>query len=254
MSISRATNLTQHSRPTSADRWTRVNWIAVAALTLLLIDAGLWWQGIRSGAVLPAQGLDLQTYRTAAQSWLATGQWFAPYQLAGPYAMWGSGQPILYPPNAIPLFAAFTVLPGFLWWAVPLGVIGWSLRRDSRLILVLALLAWPQTISLIWAGNPVMWMAAFLALSLRWPGFAPFVLLKPILAPFSLIGIRGRGWWIGAGLLVVVSLPFAGLWLDYLTVLRNAHGDQGWLYLAGNVPLMLVPIVGGAPRSPGSST
>lgn len=214
----------------------------MAAILVGTVDVGVWYLGSRSGAVLPAFGMDLDTYRTAAATWLQTGEWFAPYQVAGPYTM--EAQPILYPPSAIPMFAAFTVLPAFLWWAVPLGIIAMSLPRSGpRLALVLALLAWPQTVSLIWAGNPVMWMAAFLALSRRWPWFAPFVLLKPTLAPFALYGIHRRGWWVGLAVLAVLSLVFLPMWRDYVVVLQNAHDQQGWLYIFANVPLMLVPLV-----------
>jgi len=205
----------------------------MAAVLVGTVDVAAWWTALRSGVYWPGPGMDLATYTDAARSFLGGTGFYHAYQLAGPYAM--DGQPILYPPSAIPLFAAFTVLPGFLWWAIPLGVLAWRLPRDRRLWAVLALLAWPQTAALVWAGNPVMWMAAALSL-----GFAPLVLLKPTLAPFALIGFGSRRWWTGLAVLAVLSLAFVPLWADYVTVLPNARDEQGWLYVAGNVPLMVV--------------
>jgi hypothetical protein len=78
-------------------------------------------------------------------------------------------------------------------------------------------------------------MAAALSL-----GLGPLVLLKPTLAPFALFGMRQRRWWVAAAVLGVVSLAFLPMWPDYLTVLGNARDEQGWLYVAGNVPIMVV--------------
>jgi hypothetical protein len=156
-------------------------WIVAAAL-LGTVDVIAWALAIRQGVYFPGPGMDLATYTDAARSFLGGTGFYHAYQLVAPYGL--EGQPILYPPSTIPLFAAFTVLPSVLWW-IPLGVLAYRLPRDRRLWAVLACLAWPQTITLVWAGNPVMWCAALLAL-----GFSPLVLLKPTLAPFALIGAR----------------------------------------------------------------
>jgi len=218
--------------------WSGVNWIAMAAVLVLVIDAGTWLMAFRVGFYVPATGGDFTAYRDAAQSWLNGTGFYYPFELTGPYAIFGHPYPILYPPNAIPLFAAFTVLPGFLWWAIPLTAIGWRVRRASlsRLALILGLVLWPTTLSMVVTGNPGMWIVAFLAL-----GLGPLVLLKPTLAPFSLVGIRGRRWWITAACLAVVSAFFWRDWLDWLTVVRN--GDGSLLYSLRDVPAMLIPLV-----------
>jgi heme/copper-type cytochrome/quinol oxidase subunit 4 len=219
----------------SADGGRRpVSPLVMAAILIGTVDLVMWYLSIRSGFTLPAEGIDLGTYRAATQSFLGGTGFYQSYQLAGPYTM--ELQPILYPPSAIPLFALFTVLPSVVWWAIPLGILAWSMRGlpRSRWPIVLALLAWPQTVTLIWAGNPVMWMAAFLAL-----GFGPLVLLKPTLAPFALVAARERRWWLGAAILLVLAVVPWSTWLDYLVVLGNAS-ESNWFYVAGNVPIMLV--------------
>ena len=70
---------------------------------------------------------------------------------------------------------------------------------------------------------------------------APFVLLKPSLAPFALFGIRRRSWWLGASVLVVLCLPFGAMWLDWLSTLRNSQGG-GLLYSSLEVFLLLLPL------------
>jgi len=70
---------------------------------------------------------------------------------------------------------------------------------------------------------------------------APFVLLKPSLAPFALFGIRRRSWWLGAAVLAVLCLPFGAMWLDWLTTLRNSQGG-GLLYSSLEAFLLLLPL------------
>lgn len=230
-------------------RFAGVNWMAMLAVLVLVIDAGTWWIAAQGGFYIPAQGGDFTAYRDAAASWLHGTGFYYPFELTGPFHIFGHPYPILYPPNAIPLFAAFTVLPGFLWWAIPLGIIGWRVSRVRgwKLLLILGLALWPTTLMMVQTGNPGMWIVAFLCLDL-----SPLVLLKPTLAPFALVG-AGRGrWWTTLGVLAIVSLFFWREWLDWLTVVRN--GDGGILYSLNAVPSMLIPIVAGELRSPGSST
>lgn len=223
------------TKRTASLQWEAVNPWLLAAVLVATVDVVFWISALRQGFVWPAQGLDFATYRGAGQSFLDGTGFYQPQQLAGPYPLWGSGQPILYPPQAIPLFAAFTVLPWFLWWAVPLGVLAWKMRAMPlpRLLLVAGLIAYPQTIVGLETGNPAMWMAAFLAL-----GLSPLVLLKPTLAPFALIGVRDRRWWIGLAIMAVLTVAFLPLIPDYLVALSNARGGD-LFYLAGNVPLMV---------------
>lgn len=196
-------------------------------------------------------GHDFTLYRDAASSWLAGTGFYHPYQFA-PYVI--TEREILYPPTSLILFAPFTVLPAVLWWAIPLAILGWSIRqaRGWRLAAVLLCLTFPLAHGVSWSldmivnGNPVIWAAAGVALAVRF-GVGPLALLKPspFLLPFALIGIRSRAWWLTLAALILVSLPFLPMWLDYGRVLLNSSGaDIG--YMVYSVPLMLVPVCGRA--------
>lgn len=225
-----------------------------AVVAMAAANSRAWLIATRDGFALPPHaGFDLWgTYLSAAQRFLDGHGFYYDWQLAGPYDVWFQPvDPILYPPTMIPLFAAFTVLPAWLYWAIPLGVIGaciWSLRpRPLALALCLLLAVWPNSLIMqAWFGNPTMWIVAALAVTVtgrRWA--APFVLLKPTLAPFAAWGIRSRSWWIGLAALVAISLPFLPEWLTYASVLQNArNGEQSsLLYSIWNVPAMLIPVV-----------
>jgi hypothetical protein len=89
-----------------------------------------------------------------------------------------------------------------------------------------------------------MWFAAFVALGTiyHWPSV--LVLIKPTLAPFALVGIRHRSWWIALAALAVVSLVFLPMWQDWLAVTLNARGPYvSPFYSWQQVPLMLSPLV-----------
>ncbi len=110
--------------------------------------------------------------------------------------------------------------------------------------------AWPTTALKTWTGNPVLWIAAALAIATLWRGAAVLVLLKPSLLPFALFGIRQRSWWVALVVLVVVSIPFGSLWVDWLTALSNSRGG-GWLYSALEIPFLALPLVAWAGRTRG---
>lgn len=202
-------------------------------------------------------GNDYRLYMEATRSWLADGSFYRDYQVAGPYVVYA--REILYPPVALWLFVPFTFLPAILWWA-PVPIIGWVVwkQRPSpwQWVAILALLAFPIEDGTSWAiefignGNPGMWAAAFVALATRFPAFGPFVLMKPSLFPFAMVGVRSRAWWLGLVALAALSIPFRAIWLDYATVLLNAQGG-GILYSLPNVTLCLVPLV--AAKPPGRS-
>ena len=106
--------------------------------------------------------------------------------------------------------------------------------------LILLGVAWPQSVSQILYGNTNMWIAAFIAagLSFGWPSV--LVLAKPSLAPFALIGIRRRRWWLALGILALASIPFGSLWIDYATAMRNSSLDASHALIT--LPLMLSPV------------
>jgi len=199
-------------------------------------------------------GVDFRLYQDATARWLAGSGFYGAYQLAGPYAI--SAGDILYPPVALWLFVPFSVDAGSLlgavqavaWWALPLGITGAvvaALRpRPVVWPLIVFCLVNPTTLLKIWTGNPVIWSMAAMALAVVGASrfAAPFVLLKPSLAPFALFGVRRRSWWAGAAVFGLLCLPFGALWLDWLTTLRNSQGG-GLLYSSLEVFLLLIPLV-----------
>jgi hypothetical protein len=188
-------------------------------------------------------GIDYGLYMDATRRWLDGGAFFQPYQLAGPYPIQMGD--VLYPPNALWLFIPFTVLPAVLWWAIPLGTtaaVVWRVRPAPVAWPFLALCCfWPPFVARIVAGNPVMWAMAAVALgfAVRWAFVG--VLLKPSLFPFALLGIRDRAWWIALAVLLVASIPFGTMWLDWVTAVTNSTG--GMLYSLQDVPILLLPVI-----------
>lgn len=199
-------------------------------------------------------GFDYRMYMSATQRLLAGGGFYAPNQLAGPYAVTDGN--ILYPPTALALFVPFTILPAALWWAIPLGILGWVIAayRPSpwTWVAIVALVALPfpfdwhfsHALVLLVTGNPAMWIAAAVAAGTRWGWPAALVLVKPSLAPLALIGIHDRRWWVAIGGIAIASLVLLPLWTEYVTVLANARGPRAsLLYSITDLPLMLIPIV-----------
>jgi hypothetical protein len=193
---------------------------------------------------------DFVFYRGLGERWLIDGSYYLPRQLAGPYEGGLLGfSPIvdtLYPPHALLLFVPFTLLPSVLWWAIPVGVtayIIWGWRPDERAeALMMALLIWPRANGAFVYGNTDIWMMAGIAAGLRWGWPVLVISMKPTLAPFALLGVRHRSWWLAAALGLVVVVLSWPLWMDYATAMRNLRGiDLGYNLLS--LPLMLVPVV-----------
>ena len=226
-------------------------------LLLILLGASLLefvvmaWQLSRTASI----GVDLHLYQGYVARFLAGGSLYQPWQLAGPYEIHAAilGGPVyehvspsLYPPLIVPLIGPFLVLPEFLWWAIPLGIIGyvlWRLRPGLwAWVAIAALCVYPRTLSMVLLGNPAIWCVAAIALALLWRWPAIFVLLKPSLLPFALVGIRARSWWVGASLLVFASLPFVHLWNDWITAILNSRGG-GLAYSFAEAPTLLIPLV-----------
>jgi hypothetical protein len=211
----------------------------------LLALATIWtiqlWGIISSHPSGP--GVDLHQYQGHVDRWLATGQFYLPRQLAGPTAVM-DGDP-LYPPIALYLLLPFRWLPEILWWAPPLAILGYALLRFRPRMwtwpLLAAIVAYPRTEAMIFYGNPGMWIDAAIAAGLLWAWPAAFVLIKPSLGPFALIGIRHRSWWIAVGLIVLAAIPFGSLWVDYLTVLQNSRVPLTYSVL--DLPLALGPVI-----------
>jgi hypothetical protein len=188
--------------------------------------------------------LDFHCFRDTAVRWSIGSGYFWPHQLAGPYAMGRCES--LHPPVAIWLFLPFAVLPSILWWIIPGAIVAWSLYllRPARwtwpIFAVIA--AGPQSWQMIILGNTSMWIVAagFAGAVYGWPSV--FILLKPSLAPFALFGARQRSWWLALGLLVLASLPFGPLWIDWVKATIMYPTDGGFLlHSAGYIPVMCAP-------------
>lgn len=188
-------------------------------------------------------GWDYDLYRSATERWLGGGPFYEPYQLQGPYAI--AHGDILYPPVAIWLFAPFTVLPSLLWWAVPAAIIVASVVRlrpgPLAWPLIALCLAWPPTLVKVAAGNPLIWVVAAMSVGVVIAGPAVFVLIKTSLAPFALWGINRRAWWLHLGALILMSLPFGAMWVDWATAIANSRGG-GLIYSWQEAPTVLLPI------------
>ena len=187
---------------------------------------------------------DRRTYLTAASRWLSGGGFYLDRQLHGPYEI--AFDDILYPPPTLLLFVPFTVLPGVLWYAIPLGVIvgavAYHRPRPFAWPIIAAAIWWPPVLVHAVSGNPVIWAAAGLALGTIWPGASVLALVKLSLFPFGLFGIRHRTWWIALAALAGVSALFLAMWPDYLRVVVDSRNPAGFLYSWQEVPLMFVPL------------
>lgn len=228
------------------------------ALTLVILAAGIayiayaWDYWLASSTF----GTDYRVMVAWAGRWLTTGQPYFDYQLAGPYttaAHPGADGPIMYPPTVLLLVTPFLWLPAVLWWAIPITVTAWAVWRLRPRPLVwpfLALLvAFPMTSWFVVTGNPVMWFVAACAAGAAGGPWAVTVLLKPTLAPFALIGVWRRDWWLGLGLVALASVGFLPLWVDYATVARNAADGMGLLYNVNQYPMMMIPVIAWLGRS-----
>jgi hypothetical protein len=181
----------------------------------------------------------------AAQRWLATGAYFLPRQLSGPYQhLFGD---VLYPPTALYLFVPFSFLPRLAWFVVPLAVIVaalWRLRPAAWGWAAMGILFCydPVAIMELTSGNPLLWVLAALFASVAFGTPASFVLLKPTLLPFALFGIWRRSWWLGLALLVVLSLPMLALDLTWLRVVLDTQDPMGPFTALHEMPCAAVPL------------
>jgi hypothetical protein len=112
---------------------------------------------------------------------------------------------------------------------------------------MLVTLVWPNTADSIWAGSSNLWIVAGVAGGLIWGWPVAIIAFKPSFAPFMLIGVRRRSWWIAVALVAVLSLAMLSEWLRYVTVLQNLE-SPGVVYSLGDLPLLLVPVIAWAAR------
>jgi hypothetical protein len=159
--------------------------------------------------------------------------------------------PALYPPIVGPVFAIWRLLPAALWWAIPIAILAYAFVRWRPALwawpLMLAALIWPNTADSLWAGSSNLWIVAGVAGGLIWGWPAAVIAFKPSFAPFILIGVRRRSWWIAVALVAVLSLAMLSEWLRYVTVIQNLE-SPGAVYSLGDLPLLLVPVIAWAAR------
>lgn len=228
---------------TDRDRRSRRLWTFAAVVIALLISGealNLYLEYIGGGV-----GQDYRFYQGIGLHWLADGTYYLPDQLTGQaYPLIGLAD-VLYPPTGLLLFVPVAVLPWPVWWIVPIGVSVYVLRWLNpppwSWVVMLVLLAYPRAIGAFLFGNSDMWAMAGVFAGIRWGWPAVLLTIKPSLAPFALVGVTHRSWWIGLACLALVSLLMLPLWFDYVTAIRNVA--IGADYSLGSVPLLLVPIV-----------
>jgi hypothetical protein len=227
--------------------WSHLAQVFIASLALLWLGYCVMTLGLPG---FGGPGGDFGVYMSIGHRVLDGGPLYTAAQLAGPHeTLVGDA---MYPPSTMPLILAFASLPEpiarTLWYGVPIAIYAWVMWRIRptgwRAVIALVLIALPSSVEVIWLGNPALWAAAAVALGTlyRWP--AVFVLVKPSLLPFALLGLRDRrGWLVLAGFAVVTLLTLP-LTLAWINVILNARGPySGLLYSLGNVPLMLAPLV-----------
>ena len=225
--------------PNGKAAWRVALMVAFGALIVVIL-----WEATVS-AIVP-QVWDHAWLMTATRRFLDGGSFYPAYELTGPYIV--GGTEILYPPTILPLLVVFSFLPDILWWVAPIALLAGVLLywRPSLAgwTLILVCLANPLTFTLYLWGNPGMWFVAFVGLGTVYGWPAVLVVLKPTLAPFALVGIRQRSWWVALAILAVVSLAFLPLWFDYIAVVANSRGPMvSPLYSLPQVPLMVTPLV-----------
>jgi hypothetical protein len=198
-----------------------------------------------------ALGVDYRIYADAARAWESTGRFYWQYQLAGPYEPF-AGPSVLYPPSALLLFVPMSHLPAVLWWAIPLAAIGlgvWWLRPARWTWPLLAVVVWwPRSQESVLWGNPAMWLVAAELLGLIGSWTAALVLIKPSVGIFAFVGAHRKSWWRAVAALVLFSMPFGTLWIDWMTALANSGLNVG--YSLAEVPMFLLPIVAWTGRRP----
>jgi len=193
-----------------------------------------------------AVGMDYGIYMDRTHDWLAGDGFYRSRQLTGlPYEILNGDS--FYPPTMLYLLVPFALgLPAFLWWLIPIVIITVALIHIrppmwTWPIMAFALLL-PRASLVLVLGNPSLWMIAAAFAGVAWASPSVLLLLKPTLVPFALIGIRHRSWWVALGVMVLLSLPFGAMWLDYGNALVNAQNPRGPEYTLGEWPLMIAPI------------
>jgi hypothetical protein len=179
-------------------------------------------------------GGDYANVMEFGRRWWEHGSMYLPFQLIGPFDPFHMSAPVgsLYPPVVGPLFAAWNLVPWPLWWITPLAIVGYALVRWRPAAwswpIMAAVLALPETPTIILTGGTSLWTSAFVAAGLLWRWPFALLLLKPSLLPLAFLGVRDPRWWLVSCVLLVASLPRLD---EYLSVVWN--GSLPWWYSWG---------------------
>lgn len=202
------------------------------------------FQAAMAGVGQQVVGLDIGHYLDATRRWLEIGTPYVPYQVAGPFPM-TDGSTFLHPPIALYLFAPFLILPLVFWWVIPVGIVAWTILAWRPAYwswpIIAAVLALSRFHVPLIVGNSDLWIWAAIAAGLRFGWPALLVVVKPSLLPFMILGIWRRSWWIAALLVAFLSIPFGSLWLEWMSVIRNAPIDLRYSLI--DLPWLLIPVL-----------
>lgn len=216
--------------------------LTVTGWALAVISAPDWFG--RSFAI------DYGIYMDAVDRWLATGGWYQPRQLEGPYPI--ELGDVLYPPVLLYLLIPFRFLGPWLWWLIPAAILAWVVWHHRPApwawVAIALCLVWPYSPAKYVFGNPVIWAAAAVALGTIWRWPAALAIVKPTILPFALVAVRDRRWWLAVLGLVIASLPVLGLTLLYPQVLLDARtnpidGRGGPFYSITEFPLVAIGLI-----------
>ena len=126
---------------------------------------------------------------------------------------------------------------------VIVGAIVWAYRPSPLVWPILAAcLVLPRSLGLLVYGNPSMWVAAAVAAGTMFGWPAVLAALKPTLAPFALIGIRTKRWWIAAAALGIVLVAMLPDCAEYVRAITNLE-RQDLTYSLFDIPLVVIGLV-----------
>jgi hypothetical protein len=153
----------------------------------------------------------------------------------------------LYPPPAALVMAPFAQLP---WLAFAAVLTAANLAALAWLVgpLAAAALAFvpPIQSELLWANIHLILAAAIVA-GIRQPRWWAAPILTKVTPGIGLLWFAGRGQWMSVAkalaltaLLVVVTLPLLGAWVDWFTILTSSHPHDQTVLLDWPLPARLV--------------
>lgn len=230
--------------------------VAVGVL-LLAIGFEVFYSITNPLGVVHHWGADYAVYMDGTRRWLSGGDLYRPFT-------------VFYPPIALLVLVPMSYLPAASWWAIPIGTIAYVLvrqcRSDWQRVALLAAVADFALVPLA-SGNGSLWIAAGIVAGNRWGWPAALIVLKPNLAPWALVGIRRRRFWLVLAALALVSLLMLPMWFDWLHALQGWYSSPAWSqgapglasggedYLTGllSPPFALLWFATRAPDGPASS-